>query len=104
MPDAWRLFPLAAQLFIQIGESLFQQFAVSWILTRSHLLQYPLPRETKIFFLPPAHGFRGAHRRTGARGLISGLGLLRFNGLAFPTSRHPSIIFFAHPEFAMRGT
>jgi hypothetical protein len=94
------LFLQSSQLFVQIGEGILQQLAVPWVLTRFRLLQYPLPRETKILFLPPAGGFFGAHRRTGPRGLISGIGLLRFDGFALPTSRHGSIIFCAPPDFA----
>jgi len=87
-----RLHSLLFQFLVQFGEGIFEQLAVSWILAGGQFLKNSLAREAEVLFFPPAGSFFGAHLRTGVGRLISGLGLLSFDGFAFPPSGHVALI------------
>ena len=74
---------------------------MSRVLTRLHLLQNTLAGETKAFHLSKAYGFFCAHLPARRAGFFGGLGLLRFDGFALPSSCHAEIIV---PEDRSTGT
>jgi hypothetical protein len=80
------------QLFVQIGERVFEQLTVPGILAYLQLLKHSLARQSKALFLAPAGRFVSAHRRTQFGGFVVRFRLLRFHRFAFPASGHGLII------------
>lgn len=78
----------SAELAIKIGESILKQLAVTRILDLFELLHHTLAREAKILSFTVSRGSFRSKFDPGLRGFFIGLGLLRFDGLTFPTARH----------------
>jgi len=76
------------QLAVEIRQGVLQQFPVTRILGLFELLKNSLAGQAQVFPLSCSRGSFRAQFDTRLRRFLSGLALLLFNRLTFPTTRH----------------
>ena len=77
---------------VEVGQGCLEHFTMSFILSSLQLGESAGPCQSKILALSPFQRLLWRQPLLCAAGGCSGLGLLLFYRLAFPTSRHGCII------------
>jgi hypothetical protein len=82
----------SCDLRVQVGERIFQDFAVARVLGSFELLQHMAAGQQQALVLTLDGDLRGSQRKHGWAGSGKCLSLLVLNRFALPSSGHPEII------------
>jgi hypothetical protein len=103
-PTGVMVEPLSAKRFelsLQVGFSMFQHLAMLGVPAALKLINDVSERQAKALSFADSVSFFRCQSRLPGETLISGLFLLRFDGLAFPAPSHRMIVAF-HNAFSKR--